>query len=77
MITVYSKPACVQCKATQRYLNKAGLDYSVVDLTTDPEAHAYVTSLGYSTAPVVVAGESHWGGFRPSMIETLAGKAES
>lgn len=71
-ITVYSKPACPQCKLTKKELDKAGLEYSVVDLTEDAEAHSYVTSLGYLTAPVVVAGDDHWGGFRPSRIEALA-----
>ena len=31
-----------------------------------------VTSLGYRQAPVVVAGDSHWAGFRPDMIGALA-----
>jgi glutaredoxin-like protein NrdH len=71
VITVYSKPACPQCNMTKKVLDKAGLEYSVVDLTQDAEATALVTELGYSSAPVVVAGDQHWSGFRPSMIETL------
>ncbi|MGO1948095.1 MAG: glutaredoxin domain-containing protein, partial [Mycobacteriaceae bacterium] len=27
MITVYTKPACVQCTATKKALDKAGVDY--------------------------------------------------
>src|SRR5690349_21933047 len=30
-ITVYTKPACVQCNATYRALDKVGVDYQVVD----------------------------------------------
>ncbi|PYE83733.1 glutaredoxin-like protein NrdH [Pseudoroseicyclus aestuarii] len=71
-ITVYSKPACVQCTATTRALDAKGLDYKVVDVTEDEAALAHVTELGYRQAPVVVAGESHWAGFRPDMIGTLA-----
>lgn len=37
-VTVYSKPACVQCDATDRALDKHGMDYDVVDLTQDPTA---------------------------------------
>jgi len=71
-ITVYSKPACVQCTATTRALDARGIDYSVVDLTEDAEAMARVQALGYRQAPVVVAGEAHWAGFRPDMIGRLA-----
>lgn len=37
-ITVYFKPACVQCTATTRALEARGLDYEVVDLTQDDAA---------------------------------------
>lgn len=72
MITVYSKPACVQCTATTRALDARGLDYSVIDLTEDAEAMERVTALGYRQAPVVIAGEAHWAGFRPDMIGRLS-----
>ena len=71
-ITVYSKPNCVQCSATRRALDKAGLVYETVDISLDAEALEQVTSLGYAQAPVVVAGEEHWSGFRPDKIKTLA-----
>ncbi|QIK84980.1 glutaredoxin-like protein NrdH [Sanguibacter sp. HDW7] len=71
-ITVYSKPACVQCDATYRALDKRGIDYTVVDISQDLEALEMVRSLGYMQAPVVVAGDSHWSGFRPDQISALA-----
>lgn len=71
-ITVYSKPACVQCTATTRALEARGLDYRLIDLTEDAQAMERVTSLGYRQVPVVVAGEDHWAGFRPDMIGRLA-----
>ena len=70
-ITVYSKPACVQCTATTRALTARGIDYDVIDLTQDDAAMEMVTGLGYRQAPVVVAGDSHWAGFRPDMINGL------
>ncbi|GAB2636113.1 redoxin NrdH [Gordonia jinhuaensis] len=72
MITVYSKPSCVQCTATYKALDKHGLDYEVVDISQDPEARDYVMALGYLQAPVVVVGDDHWSGFRPGRIEDLA-----
>ncbi|WP_010138315.1 glutaredoxin-like protein NrdH [Oceanicola sp. S124] len=71
-ITVYSKPACVQCTATIRALEAKGISYDVVDLTEDDNAMAHVTGLGYRQAPVVEAGDSHWSGFRPDLIGQLA-----
>ncbi|MGO4139349.1 glutaredoxin-like protein NrdH [Rhizobium brockwellii] len=71
-ITVYSKPACVQCTATYRALDRLGVDYDIVDISQDAEALDRVRSLGYMQAPVVVAGEQHWAGFRPDMISALS-----
>jgi len=70
-VTVYSKPACVQCDATYRALDKHGITYDVVDLTQDPTALELVRSLGYLQAPVVIAGNTHWSGFRPDQITAL------
>lgn len=71
MITVYTKPACVQCNATCKALDKHGLPYAVVDVSQDPAARDYVMSLGYLQAPVVVVGDEHWSGFRPDRIKAL------
>lgn len=74
MVTVYSKPACVQCNATYRALDSKGISYVVVDVTEVPAALEYITEeLGYSQAPVVVVDdENHWSGFRPDKILELA-----
>ncbi|MBB4577600.1 glutaredoxin-like protein NrdH [Rhizobium lentis] len=71
-VTVYSKPACVQCTATYRALDRLGVDYNIVDISQDAAALDRVRSLGYMQAPVVIAGERHWAGFRPDMISALS-----
>jgi glutaredoxin-like protein NrdH len=71
-ITVYTKPACVQCNATFRALERQGMGYTAIDISEDQEAREYVLSLGYLQCPVVVAGGDHWSGFRPDRIKTLA-----
>ncbi|AOZ71894.1 NrdH-redoxin [Boudabousia tangfeifanii] len=71
MITVYSKPNCVQCTATYRALDKQGIEYTVVDLMEDAQALEFVKSLGHAQAPVVVAGDTNWAGFRPDLIKRL------
>ncbi len=70
-ITVYSKPACVQCTATTRALEMRGVDFKVVDLTEDLAAMELVQGLGYRQAPVVIAGDDHWAGFRPDKISAM------
>jgi glutaredoxin-like protein NrdH len=74
-ITVYTKPACVQCSATYKALDKQGLTYDKVDISLDAEARDYVMALGYLQAPVVVAGNDHWSGFRPDRIKELSAAA--
>ncbi len=64
-ITVYTKPACVQCNATYKALEKQGIAYEKVDISLDTEARDYVMALGYLQAPVVVAGNEHWSGLPP------------
>ena len=77
-VVVYTTPGCVQCGPTKKMLDKAGIVYTEVDITTDPTAHDYVTGprekggLGYLSAPVVVVstidGYLDWNGFRPDLI---------
>lgn len=72
-VTVYTKPDCPQCTMTKKQLDRLGIEHTTVDVTADPEAHAYVTGLGYQQAPVVVVGdgERHWGGFSPDKLKGL------
>jgi glutaredoxin-like protein NrdH len=72
-ITVYTKPACVQCDATCRALEKAGVSYDKIDVTQNAEAREYVMSLGYLAMPVVyVSPTQHWSGFRPDRVGRIA-----
>lgn len=71
-VTVYSKPACVQCTATYRALDRKGVSYEVIDISIDEDALQTVKGLGYMQLPVVVAGPEHWAGFRPDKISALS-----
>lgn len=68
-VTVYSKPACVACTATYRALDNKGIDYEVKDIYDNIEM---IKDLGYLAAPVVIAGDDHWSGFRIDKIVELA-----
>lgn len=71
-ITVFSKPACTQCNATYRALDKKGLAYNVIDISQDEAGLERLKALGFRQAPVVEAGDDSWSGFRPDKIEELA-----
>lgn len=70
-ITVYTTANCVQCNSTKRYLDKHDVTYQTVDLNEDAEAMAMVKELGYTAAPVVIAGDKHWSGFRIERLKNL------
>ncbi len=72
MVTVYTLPACVQCESTKKYLKNKDVPFEVVDLSEDAAAMELVKGLGYQAAPVVIAGDDHWSGFRPDKLSTLA-----
>ena len=72
MVTVYTLPACVQCDSTKRLLTRNAVSFNEVDLSQDADAMAMVRELGYTAAPVVMAGEEHWSGFRPDKLATLS-----
>jgi glutaredoxin-like protein NrdH len=71
-VTVYTLPSCVQCDSTKKFLDRNDVEYNVVDMSKDETALELVKALGYQAAPVVIAGDDHWSGFRPDMIAKLA-----
>lgn len=76
-VTVYTKPSCVQCTATYRALNARGIEFEIFDVSVDDKALQAVKDLGYLQAPVVIADDEHWSGFRPDKIDELAAKLAS
>ena len=72
MTTVYTKPACVQCDMTKRYMDKNGIAYTTVDITQDPDALEMILGMGFQSAPVVISDKGSWAGFQPDKINLLA-----
>jgi glutaredoxin-like protein NrdH len=71
-VRVYSKPACVMCNATMRWLKDRGVAFEVDD-ATDSANIAAAQSLGIMSAPIVVVdqvdgGVEAWGGFQPDKL---------
>jgi glutaredoxin-like protein NrdH len=71
MVTVYTKPSCVQCDATKRMMDKLGIKYETVDITVDTEAFDMIISKGFKSAPVVITDDDSWAGFNPDKISEL------
>jgi glutaredoxin-like protein NrdH len=74
-ITVYSKPRCVQCDATKRWLDKRDIPYTLIDITESPEDAEAVKALGFQQAPVVIVSTGDpetdlmWSGFVTANLE--------
>jgi glutaredoxin-like protein NrdH len=71
-VTVYTLPSCVQCDSTKKVLQRNEIPYNEIDLSINNDAMEMVKALGYASAPVVIAGEEHWAGFRPDKLSNLA-----
>lgn len=70
-VTVYTLPSCMQCEATKKYLSKNSIGFNEVDMSQDLDSLEMVKGLGYASAPVIVAGEQHWSGYRPDRLAEL------
>ena len=73
MITVYTKPNCVQCDMTKKILDNAGLDYLVEDIT-DSKNEAQLANFlenGYMAAPIVVTDNKTWSGYQINNLKEL------
>ena len=71
-ITVYTKPNCVQCDSTKRYLDSHSVEYTTVDITADEAAYKSVVDMGFSSVPVVVTETAKWAGFKYDQLVKAA-----
>ncbi|WP_423188594.1 glutaredoxin-like protein NrdH [Alkalibacterium sp. f15] len=72
-VIVYSKPNCMQCQFTKKYLENKGIAFEVKDIEQNVKAIDEVKQLGFSSLPVVIAeGIEAFNGFRPDMLNRLA-----
>jgi len=70
-VVIYTLPSCVQCDTSKRLMNRLGIEYEEIDMSKDEAAVEYVKELGYTAAPIIVNGTTHWSGFRMEMINGL------
>lgn len=74
MIKVYSKPDCMQCKMTKKFLADHDVPFEEINVEEDAESLAELKFHGYFGLPVVAINKSFdfsWVGFRPDLLEEL------
>lgn len=72
-VIVYSKPNCMQCQFTKKFLENKGIPFEVKDIEQNEQAINEVKQLGFSSLPVVIAeGIEAFNGFRPELLSRLA-----
>lgn len=73
-VTVYTTPACVQCQQTKKTMERLGIHYDSIDLSQHPEQLEQFRQDGLTQAPIVIAGDTRWTGFRLEKIKSLANR---
>lgn len=70
MITVYTIKHCTQCDATKKWLKKHNTDFKEIDLHTADNVEELL-HMGFNTAPIVIANDEKWCGFRPDLLDKI------
>lgn len=70
-LTLYTSPSCRDCLSTKRDLNKRGIDYEEIDLSTNPELVDALRAENFQKMPVVKVGDRSWSGYQPDEIAAL------
>lgn len=77
MLTVYSKPRCMQCEMTKMWLGQNKIKYENVDIEANPSAFELLKHYGFTSLPVVVIDDEFsdpnkaWTGFQVDRLERL------
>jgi len=74
-ITIYTKQNCPACEATKKAMDRAGLNYEVIDVTDNAPRQRALRECGFRQMPVVEVADGDeyrsWEGFRPDLIKQL------
>ena len=71
MVVVYSNPNCTACEQTKRFLTVKNIPFESKMISDSPEVFSLIEEKGYKSAPVVVAGDQSWSGFRLDKLSEL------
>lgn len=70
-VTVYSKPDCMQCNFTKKWLKERNIPYTELNVKEDEEALSKIKEMGYQAVPVIVTETENWYGFQPDKLAKL------
>ena len=74
MLTVYSKPNCIQCEMTKIWLDQNKIQYESVNVYDHPEKLEEIKLNGFQQLQVVTLDEyfeNAWSGFNVDRLEEL------
>ena len=77
MITVYSKPKCVQCEMTKEFLKANNVKFEEVNVFEDEEALELIQLHGFQRLPVLTRNNSFdfaFSGFQIDLLDELVEK---
>nr|DAJ33637.1 MAG TPA: glutaredoxin-like protein [Caudoviricetes sp.] len=77
MVTVYSKPKCVQCEMTKEFLKANNVKFEEVNVFEDEEALELIQLHGFQRLPVVTRNNSFdfaFSGFQIDLLDELVEK---
>lgn len=77
MITVYSKPKCVQCEMTKEFLKANNVKFKEVNVFEEEEALELIKLHGFQRLPVVTRNNSFdfaFSGFQIDLLDELVEK---
>lgn len=77
MLTVYSKPNCIQCEMTKMWLTQNKIPFETIDIVSNPGALELLRHYGWQALPVVAIDDElsdkskAWAGFQIDKLEAL------
>lgn len=77
-VELYTSPLCGFCHAAKRLLNSKGVDFSEVDILSEPQRKSEMMNRagGRHTVPQIFIGETHVGGCDELYALERAGKLD-
>ncbi len=74
-IVIYSTPACPICKRAKSYMDKKGVAYKDIDISTSEDAaHEMIHRSGQLATPVIFIGEQMMVGFNQKKMDEMLAK---
>lgn len=71
-VTVWTTTVCQSCVMTKKQFDRFGVNYEEQSLEENPLMLEGFKEQGFTSSPIVVAGDKIWSGFRLDQIKSVA-----